>query len=201
MSNAPASATIAQGSAGSTEVVPALAGKAIELLAYDFSLDANGTAKWVSGTNEVWTVTIDAEGGTFTTTYAAQTTAAVAYDASAATYQAALEALSTIEVGDITVTKSGDVFTISTKATLGGANLTAPTTTATLLTGGAGTATVATLTGGAATDKTGAQPLLASVPSNQVSNFALLTTAVGDSLRLTSATGKALGRATYRYID
>ena len=47
-------------------------------------------------------------GGTFTLTYDGQTTSGIAYNASAATVQSALEALSTIAPGDISVTKSGD---------------------------------------------------------------------------------------------
>lgn len=43
------------------------------------------------------------EGGTFTLTYAGQTTAAIAYDASAADVQAALVALSNLDPGDVVV--------------------------------------------------------------------------------------------------
>ena len=46
--------------------------------------------------------------GTFTLTYSGQTTSAIDYDASAATVQAALEALSNIAVSDVTVTKTVD---------------------------------------------------------------------------------------------
>lgn len=53
--------------------------------------------------NEVESVTIDATGGTFTLTYGGQETDPIAFDASAADVQAALEALSTIAVGDVIV--------------------------------------------------------------------------------------------------
>jgi flagellar capping protein FliD len=60
-------------------------------------------------------------GGTYTLTYEGQTTAAINYDAAPATIQAALEALSTVNTGDITVgggangLADGDVtFTFST---------------------------------------------------------------------------------------
>lgn len=60
-------------------------------------------------------------GGTYTLTYEGQTTSAIAYDADTDTIKAALEALSTINVGDITVAgganglADGDVtFTFST---------------------------------------------------------------------------------------
>ncbi len=45
--------------------------------------------------------------GTFTLSFGGQTTSALAFDASAATIQTALEALSTIDPGDVTVTSSG----------------------------------------------------------------------------------------------
>lgn len=58
-------------------------------------------------TNEVQTITLDtgvyATGGTFTITYAGQTTGAIAYNASAATILTALEALSNIEAGHVSV--------------------------------------------------------------------------------------------------
>ena len=64
--------------------------------------EITGTA----GTNEVQTVTIDTDcsNGTFTLTYSGQTTAGIAYDADAATVDAALENLSNIGAGDVTVT-------------------------------------------------------------------------------------------------
>lgn len=102
------------------------------------------------GTDEVSTITIDATGGTFTITYGAQTTAALAWNASAATVQAALEALSSVGVGNVKVTLAGLVYTLVWRNALGSTNVSAPTTTATNLTGGAGTAAVATGTSGVA---------------------------------------------------
>jgi hypothetical protein len=57
-----------------------------------------------SGPDEVQTITITGTptGGTFTLTYSGQTTAAIAYNASAAAVQTALEALSNIATGDVT---------------------------------------------------------------------------------------------------
>jgi hypothetical protein len=46
--------------------------------------------------------------GTFTLTYNGQTTTGIAWNASAATVQSALEALSNIGVGDVAVTKVQD---------------------------------------------------------------------------------------------
>lgn len=66
-------------------------------------------------TNEVQKVTlVNAAAGTFTLTYSGQTTAAIAYNASAATVKSALEALSNIAVDDITVTKAANgTYTIT----------------------------------------------------------------------------------------
>jgi hypothetical protein len=59
----------------------------------------------VATTQEVQslTLTANATDGTFTLTYKGQTTAAIAYNANAATTKAALEALSTVGTDDITV--------------------------------------------------------------------------------------------------
>jgi hypothetical protein len=56
--------------------------------------------------SEVHTITITGTptGGTFTLTYNAQTTAAIAFDAAAAAVQSALEALSNVDPGDLVVT-------------------------------------------------------------------------------------------------
>lgn len=64
-----------------------------------------GTGPLAGGTAEVQTVTITGTptGGTFTLTYAGQTTAAIAYNANAAAVQAALEALSNLDTGDVAV--------------------------------------------------------------------------------------------------
>lgn len=69
-----------------------------------------------AGTDEVQTVTITGSptGGTFTLTYAGQTTGAIAYNASAATVQTALESLSNIGVGDVAVSGSaGGPYTVT----------------------------------------------------------------------------------------
>ena len=67
----------------------------------------------VKGTDEVQTITIDATSGTFTVTYSGQESAAVAYTASGATLQAALEALSTIGTGNVSVQKIRSRWTIT----------------------------------------------------------------------------------------
>lgn len=115
--------------------------------------------------NEVQTVTVDASGGTFTITYAGQTTAAIAYNASAATVLAALEALSNIPKGALRVEKttdSGDdhVWRIEFGGSLGETNVAEVTCSGASLTGGAGTATPATVTAGAAITTLGLVPIL-----------------------------------------
>lgn len=68
------------------------------------------------GNNEVQTITIDATGGTFTTTFGGQTTSAVAYNARASALQTALEALSTIGSGNVSVTQPKRLFTLTASA-------------------------------------------------------------------------------------
>lgn len=69
----------------------------VAMLTADFSV--------LGATAEVQTLTIDssATAGTFTLTYEEEETSAIAYDASTATVQAALEALTGVTAGDITV--------------------------------------------------------------------------------------------------
>ncbi len=73
---------------------------------------------WAGQTNEVNTITANAtpgSGGTFTLTVNGQTTATIAYNATAADVQAALEALSNVAPGDV-------VAAATTGANLGAAN-------------------------------------------------------------------------------
>lgn len=102
--------------------------------------------------NEKQTITIDATGGTFTATFAFEgktgTTGALAYNASAATVLAALEALDSIGSGNVTVGLVGLVYTVEFVGDLAKANMPAFTTNAASLTGGAGTAAVATTQAG-----------------------------------------------------
>jgi len=101
-------------------------------------------------TEETNTIAIAATGGTFTITYAGQTTAAIAWNASAATVLAALVALSNVASGDLTVTLAGTTYTITATDSGAFANTDVTvTTSAASLTGGAGTATVATTQAGA----------------------------------------------------
>lgn len=68
-----------------------------------------------SGAAKTVTVTGAPTGGTFTLTYNGQTTAGIAYNATAAAVQSALEALSNVNPGDVTVTgNAGGPWTIAT---------------------------------------------------------------------------------------
>jgi len=104
----------------------------------------------IEGQNEIVTITIDATGGTFTISFGGQTTAGLAYDATAATVEAALEGLSTIGNGNVRVTLADSVYTIEFIEDLRHTNVGAVTTNPASLTGGAGTATVAVSQAGAA---------------------------------------------------
>lgn len=89
-------------------------------------------------------------GGTFTLTFEGQTTAGIAYNATAATVQTALLALSNLDTGDVTVT-GGTLPGTPVVAAFGGAyegvNVDVMTGDATGLTGGTSPAVVVTTTG------------------------------------------------------
>lgn len=94
----------------------------------------------VGHANAVQTLTITGTpaGGTFTVSKDGQTTAPVAYNASAATLQTALELLSTIGSGNVLVTGSaGGPYTITFQGSLANTTIAAMTASGTGLTGGA----------------------------------------------------------------
>lgn len=103
-------------------------------------------------TNERQTVTVTGAptGGTFTLSYGGQTTAAIAYNATSTTVQAALAGLSTIGTGNVSVSGSaGGPYSVSFTGTLSGTDVAAMTASGTGLTGGtAPGVTVATATTG-----------------------------------------------------
>lgn len=96
---------------------------------------------------EAQTLTIDATGGTFTVSGNGNTTAALAYNISAANLQTAIRGLGG-NYAEVIVTGSGP-YTITFPA--GSGDVAALTTDASSLTGGAGTAVIATATAGTAT--------------------------------------------------
>jgi hypothetical protein len=112
-------------------------------------------------TNEVQTATITGSptGGTFTLTFSGQTTAAIAYNATAAAVQTALEALSNINPGDVTVTgAAGGPYTLTWGGQYLGENVAQPTATASFTGGSTPGVTIATTTaGGAAGSASGTQ--------------------------------------------
>lgn len=111
-------------------------------------------------TDEVQTITQGGSGLTsYTLTYAGQTTASIAQAATAATVQAALEALSNIAVGDVTVTGSaGGPYTVTFGGNLANTNVAQMTATPT---GGTGTVTIATTTAGGADASADGREILA----------------------------------------
>lgn len=105
----------------------------------------------IAGTDEVQTLTITGTptGGTFTITYSGQTTAGIAYDANAATVQAALEALSNIGSGDVVCTGGalpGTPVVITFRQALGRQNVALMTASGAGLTGGTAPAAAVALT-------------------------------------------------------
>jgi hypothetical protein len=121
-------------------------------------ITATGLYGPYSVTDEVQTLTVGGSGLTsFTITWNGQTTSSLVAAATAAQVQAALEALSNIGVGDVTVTGSpGGVWTVTFGGTLADSNVAAMTTTPT---GGTGTVTVATTVAGG-TEGSGGQETL-----------------------------------------
>ncbi|MEW2402137.1 hypothetical protein [Streptomyces sp. NPDC046862] len=118
-------------------------------------------APYAAVTNEVQTLTVTGSptGGTFTITWSGQTTAALAYNATAAAVQTALENLSNIAPGDVTVTgNAGGPWTLTWGGTQLGEDVAAPTTTSSLTGGTTPAVAVATTTaGGAATASDGTE--------------------------------------------
>ncbi len=132
------------------------------LLNKTFSVD-NGT--------QIATIGGSPTGGDFTLSYGGQTTAAIPYNASAAAVQTALEALSTIAPGDVTVDgNAGGPYTIAFSAAYLTANpATAVTSSAAGLTP-SGTVTVNTYEGVAMPDGTALKPA-GSLPIDIASSF------------------------------
>jgi hypothetical protein len=98
--------------------------------------DIGDPARYAGGGRQ-YEETITATGGTRTLTVNGQTTAALAFDATATTIQAALVALSNVAPGDVTVTPIGTgLFRYSFAGALGGSGVAVLSVTPTSLTGG-----------------------------------------------------------------
>lgn len=105
-----------------------------------------------NGTSEVQTVTISGSptGGTFTLTYAGQTTGSIAYNAAASAVQTALAALSNVGSGNVAVTGSaGGPYTVTFQGSLAHTNVAQMTATSSLTGGTSPGVAVSTTTGGA----------------------------------------------------
>ncbi|MFD5899158.1 hypothetical protein [Streptomyces sp. NPDC060366] len=123
-------------------------------------------APYAGPTAEVQTVTVTGTptGGTYTLTFSGQTTAAIPYNATAAQVKAALEALSNISVGDVSVTGGphpGTAMSVTFAGQYMGDDVAAMTASGASLTGGSTPGvTIATATaGGAATATDGTETL------------------------------------------
>jgi hypothetical protein len=108
----------------------------------------------IEGVNEVQRLTITGTptGGSFTLTYAGETTTALNHNASVATIQAALDALSNVDPGDITVAGGplpGTFVTFTFGGGLAETNVSEMTATPSLTGGSAPTAVITTTTPGA----------------------------------------------------
>lgn len=104
-----------------------------------------GVSLGVLGTNEVQTVGVGAaSAGTFTLSFGGQVTSGIAYNATAAAVQTALEALSTIGAGNVTVTGTAPTWVVTFVGTLGGQNVALLVINGTGLTGGTPTVTETT---------------------------------------------------------
>lgn len=107
------------------------------------------------GTNEQqrFTITGTPTGGSFTATYSGQTTAAIAYNATASAVQSALEALSNIDSGDVLATGGplpGTAVTVEFKGRLAATDVATMTATGSLTGGTTPTVAVTTPTAGVA---------------------------------------------------
>lgn len=114
--------------------------------------------------NESQTATITGSptGGTFTLTFDGETTAAIAYNAAATTVKTALEALSNVKTGDVTVSGSaGGPYTVVFTGHYQGENVPAFTASGASLTGGTSPGvTIATVgAGGGSTASDGTETL------------------------------------------
>jgi hypothetical protein len=118
-------------------------------------------APYAGAASEVQTVTITGTptGGTFTLTLSGETTAAIAFNATAAAVESALEALPSLSAADVAVTGGpgpDTAFTVTFGGAYAGANVPAMTASGASLTGGSSPAVaVTTPTAGGGTATTG----------------------------------------------
>lgn len=157
------------------------------------------------GTDEVQTVTITGTptGGTFTLTYSGQTTTAIPYNATAAALRSALEGLSNIGVGDVTVTGGpgpGTPYVVTFTGALGNTDVAQMTATGSFTGGTTPAAAVTTTTPGVAgTSTTGYRaPLVNTDPVPNGVGIELWSRAVLDNALLPGGIQWVLPRAKLR---
>ncbi len=117
--------------------------------------DRRATLDELVGSNEIQSITITAVGGTFTVSFDGQTTSAIAFDATNATLQSALEALSSIGAGSVSVSGgpgATSAFSIEFIGLLENSDQPALTTNAAGLSGVGASAAVSVLTKGGGAD-------------------------------------------------
>jgi len=134
-----------------------------------FTTAGIATVRTVTATqnSQQWTITIDATGGTFDLVLNGETAAGIAYDATSATIQTAIEGLAAMTAGDVTVTGDGP-HTITLAVTFANTSGNTLTTDPASLTGGGSTATVAEVQDGLTTWEVTFTPAIAtgSVPAD-----------------------------------
>ncbi len=101
-------------------------------------------------TNEVQSLLVDATAGTYTLTFGADTTGALAYNADAATVETALRALTSVGGANVSVAPAGPGMTITFNGALAAQNVAQITADSSSLTGNTATASVITTTQGSA---------------------------------------------------
>lgn len=112
---------------------------------FELSILVNDAPLTVANERQQLTL-LRASGGTFTLTFDEQTTSGIAYNASASTIQTALEALSNIAPGDVTVTAGASgIFTFEFTGTYAGLDVALLTVNSSSLTGSTATASVSTV--------------------------------------------------------
>lgn len=124
--------------AGQTVLAPTVSVSSISGYDQNATIETTVVAAGGSSANETQVVTLPGSptGGTFTLTFQGQTTAAIAYDASTSSVASALEALSNIGSGDVTVTGSAGSWTVEFTSALAATDLGQMSGNGTNLTGG-----------------------------------------------------------------
>ncbi|MGH3783150.1 MAG: major capsid protein [Pseudonocardiaceae bacterium] len=130
------------------------------------------------GTNEVQTVTITGTptGGSFTLTYSGQTTAAIAYNATAAAVLVALQGLSNVRPNDLIVGGGpgpGTAWTVAFGGQYAGTNVAQMTSTDSLTGGSSPASAVTTTTGGAASSTVNSVAIASQVYANASAGAAI----------------------------